>query len=293
MAKLLFICFSYYFVRSTKNLIIDLLLKNMPSTSSQKSVGSSVMDPNEPPVGKVEVSGDGGEFVVINRHKYYRHELMAAFGGTLNPGAVPWPKININPAPLGLCAFALSTFVLSLFNAQAMGIKIPNIAVSLALFYGGLAQFLAGCWEFVTGNTFGMTALTSYGAFWLSFGAIFIDSFGIVAAYEKSEETVSQLKNALGFYLLAWAIFTFILWLNTLKSTVAFCALFFCLFVTFILLAAGEFSQKTALARAGGVLGVITAIIAWYVALAGTATTTNSYFRPISIPMPGNVAFKN
>ena len=79
-------------------------------------------------------------------------------------------KININPAPLGLCAFALSTFVLSLFNAQAMGIKIPNIAVSLALFYGGLAQFLAGCWEFVTGNTFGMTALTSYGAFWLSLG---------------------------------------------------------------------------------------------------------------------------
>ena len=99
-----------------------------------------------------------------------------------------------------------------------------------------------------------MTALTSYGAFWLSFGAIFIDSFGIVAAYEKSEETVPQLKNALGFYLLAWAIFTFILWLNTLKSTVAFCALFFCLFVTFILLAAGEFSQKTALARAGGFL---------------------------------------
>lgn len=64
----------------------------MPSTSSQKSVGSSVIDPNEPPVGKVEVSGDGGEFVVINRHKYYRHELMAAFGGTLNPGAVPWPE---------------------------------------------------------------------------------------------------------------------------------------------------------------------------------------------------------
>ena len=67
---------------------------------------------------------------------------MAAFGGTLNPGASPWPKININPAPLGLCGFAMTTFVLSLYNAQAMGIKVPNVVVSLACFYGGAAQFL-------------------------------------------------------------------------------------------------------------------------------------------------------
>ena len=82
----------------------------------------------------------------------------------------------------------------------------------------------------MTGNTFGMTALTSYGAFWLSYSAILVDSFGIAAAYEASEETASQLPNAIGFFLLAWGIFTFMLWLNTLKSTVTFSSLFsYCL----------------------------------------------------------------
>ncbi|KHC79408.1 hypothetical protein MGS_02539 [Candida albicans P78042] len=264
----------------------------MTSSSSQKSVGSSIIDANQGPIKKVEIAGEGGEFVIINRHKYYRHDLMAAFGGTLNPGASPWPKININPAPLGLCGFAMTTFVLSLYNAQAMGIKVPNVVVSLACFYGGAAQFFAGCFEFVTGNTFGMTALTSYGAFWLSYSAILVDSFGIVAAYEASEETASQLPNAIGFFLLAWGIFTFMLWLNTLKSTVTFSSLFFLLFVTFLLLAGGEFSGKVGVTRAGGVFGVITAIVAWWNALAGTATPTNSYFQPVSIPLPGNVVFK-
>jgi succinate-acetate transporter protein len=206
----------------------------------------------------------------------------------LNPGASPWPKININPAPLGLCGFALTTFALSLYNAQAMGIKIPNVVVSLACFYGGAAQFLAGLWEFIAGNTFGFTALTSYGAFWLSYAAILIDNFGIGAAYEGTE----QMADAVGFFLLGWVIFTFILFLNTLKSTLSFSALFFFLFITFILLASGEFSGHVGVTRAGGVMGVITAFIAWYNALAGTATSTNSYFVPYSVPLPGNVMLK-
>lgn len=247
----------------------------MPSTSSQKSTNSSIIDPGDQPVNKVHITGDGGEFVIINNHKYYRHDLMAAFGGTLNPGAAPWPKININPAPLGLCGFALTTFVLSLYNARAEGITIPNVVVSLACFYGGAAQFFAGMWEFIAGNTFGVTALTSYGAFWLSYAAILIDNFGILAAYEGNEE---QIPSAIGFFLLGWTIFTFMLWLNTMKSTLSFSALFFFLFVTFIFLAAGELSGKVGVTRAGGVLGVITAFIAWYNALAGTANSSSPPF---------------
>ncbi|KAG7664743.1 uncharacterized protein J8A68_001698 [[Candida] subhashii] len=256
-------------------------------SESNKSETSSFIGSNNShhPVGKVEIAGEGGEFVIINKHKYYRHDLMAAFGGNLQPGAAPYPTVNINPAPLGLCGFALTTFVLSLYNAQAMSIKIPNVVVSLACFYGGAAQFLAGLMEFLSGNTFGFTALTSYGAFWLSFAAIFIESFGIGAAYTGFEE---QLPNALGFYLMGWAIFTMLLWLNTFKATVPFSALFFFLFVTFLLLAGGEFSGKTGVSRAGGVFGVITAFIAWWNAYAGVATPQNSYFQVLYIPMPGN-----
>ncbi|EGW31393.1 transmembrane sensor/transporter [Spathaspora passalidarum NRRL Y-27907] len=255
----------------------------MASTSSQKSVNTSLEE--HTPLGKVQIAGEGGEYVIINKNKYYRHDLMAAFGGNLNPGASPYPTININPAPLGLCGFALTTFVLSLYNAQAMGITIPNVVVSLACFYGGAAQFFAGCFEFVAGNTFGFTALTSYGAFWLSYAAIFIESFGILEGYADAEE---QIPNAVGFFLIGWAIFTFILWLNTFKATVPFCALFFFLFVTFLLLAGGEFSGHVNVGRAGGVFGVITAFIAWWNAYAGVATPSNSYLQPIYIPMPGN-----
>src|SRR5579872_5698666 len=74
-----------------------------------------------------------------------------------------------NPAPLGLCGFALTTFVLSAANAQLF--TGATIVVGLALFYGGVAQLLAGMWEFKSGNTFGATAFTSYGAFWLAVGA--------------------------------------------------------------------------------------------------------------------------
>ncbi|KAG5421339.1 mug86 [Candida metapsilosis] len=262
----------------------------MSSASSQHSAPSKhpSTDVDDAGVSKVHIHGDGNEFVTINGQKFYRHELMAAFGGTLNPGAAPYPKININPAPIGLCGFALTTFVLSLVNARAMGITIPNAVVSLACFYGGMVQFLAGLCEFAAGNTFGFTALTSYGAFWLSYAAIFIESFGIAAAYAESD----QKSGAVAFFLLGWALFTFLLLLNTMKSTWAFFSLFFFLFLTFLLLAGGDFSGRVGVTRAGGVIGVITAIIAWYNAFAGTATKLNSYITAHPFPMPSNISFK-
>ncbi|KAK6458062.1 GPR1/FUN34/yaaH family-domain-containing protein [Scheffersomyces xylosifermentans] len=257
------------------------------SSDSVHSNGSKVLsistdEGHAQNVSKIKTAGDGDEFIVIGNQKFYRHELMSAFGGTLNPGLAPPPKHQFaNPAPLGLSAFALTTFVLSMFNAQAMGITTPNIVVSLAAFYGGAVQFLAGVWELAIGNTFGGTALTSYGAFWLSYAAINIQSFGIIKAYADTD----QLANAVGFFLLAWAIFTFILTLCTLKSTAAFCALFSCLTITFILLAAGEFTGKVGVARAGGVVGVITGFLGFYNAFAGVANPTNSYFTAWPIPL--------
>jgi len=238
-------------------------------------------------VSKVSSSGDGGEFIILGNQKFYKHELMRAFGGTLNPGLAPYPKHQIgNPSPLGLCGFAFTTFLLSMINAQAMGVTVPNVVVGAACFYGGAIQFLAGMYEFLTNNTFGACALTSYGAFWLSYAAINLDSFGIASAYGKD---AVQLSNAVGFFLLGWGLFTFMLWLVTLKSTVAFSALFFFLFLTFILLAAGEFSAKVGVSRAGGVVGVITGFLGWYNAYAGIANKSNSYLRAMPIYLSKDV----
>ncbi|CAD1813232.1 Accumulation of dyads protein 2 [Candida parapsilosis] len=264
----------------------------MSSSSSQindKPTTSHVDDHNQEDshhghrfVSRIHIHGEGNELVTIGGHSYYRHELMSAFGGTLNPGAMPYPKVNMNPAPIGLCGFSLTCFVLSLYNARAMGITIPNVVVSLACFYGGVVQFLAGLFEFATGNTFAFTALVSYGAFWISYSCLFIEQFGIAAAYEGTD----QFNNAVGLFLLGWVIFTLIIVLNTMKSTLAFFLLFLFLELTFILLACGSLTGKVGVTRGGGVIGFITAIIAWYNAFAGTATRFNSYVVPHVFPLP-------
>src|SRR5207237_9970188 len=109
-----------------------------------------------------------------------------------------------DPGPLGLAAFALTTFVLSMFNADLVAKGGEPVVLGLALAYGGFAQILAGMWEFRTGNTFGAVAFTSFGAFWLSFAAIFIPGTGILDALVKA----NAVGPAVGLYLLGWTIFT-------------------------------------------------------------------------------------
>lgn len=214
---------------------------------------------------------------------------LPAFGGEAQPGLHKPIKKFANPAPLGLCAFALTTFVLSLTNAQVRHVSTPNIVVGLAYAYGGLVQILAGMWEMAVGNTFGATALTSYGGFWISYAIIQTDSFGIVTAYGTN---VSELHNALAFYLIGWFIFTTILLLCTMRSTVAFFSLFFLLDITFILLFIAEFRaadghpNATATQKAAGIFGIITAFIAWWNAIAGIADKTNSFFTVPVIHFP-------
>ncbi len=178
-----------------------------------------------------------------------------------------------NPGPLGLCGFALTTFVLSAVNAGL--VSAPNIVLGLALFYGGLAQLLAGMWEFRTGNTFGATAFSSYGAFWMAVGAIFIPGFGIVAAYGGA---TPAFHTAFAYFLLGWTIFTGLMFLGTLRSNVALMAVFALLFITFLLLTIAEFGGGTGVAQIGGWLGILTAIAAWYTALAGILSSTKSVF---------------
>ncbi|KAK6454502.1 accumulation of dyads [Scheffersomyces xylosifermentans] len=226
-----------------------------------------------------------GDYVTFGNERYLRSELVEAFGGSLNPGLSPPPKHDFaNPAPLGLSAFALTTFVLSLINCEARGVTIPNIVVGLAFFYGGAAQLVAGMFEIAVGNTFGGVALSSYGGFWGSWAAIQVDAFGIVAAYG---DDTTQLRYAVGIFLVGWFIFTFFMMLMTLKSTVAFFSIFFLLSITFLLLAIAEFkADGVSIKKAAGVFGILTAFAAWYNAYAGLSNKQNSYITVKAIQLP-------
>ena len=176
--------------------------------------------------------------------------------------SAPAPLITTaNPAPLGLCAFALTTFVLSAANAKLF--TGAEVVVGLALFYGGLAQLLAGMWEFKTGNTFGATAFTSYGAFWLAVGA-------------SLQLKLIPNEAAFGFFLIGWTIFTGIMLLASLKTNLALITVFALLFVTFLLLSVDALGGGTK--QIGGYFGLATALAAWYTALAGLLSSMPSAF---------------
>ncbi|KAF8502690.1 Gpr1 family protein [Russula emetica] len=191
---------------------------------------------------------------------------------------VPQRRCQVgNPAPLGLFGFASTTLILSLYNLHARHVDIPNVVVGMALFYGGLAQFLAGMWEFVAGNTFGATAFSSYGAFWLSFATIFIPNSGIADAYQ-AEPGMEQ--DAIGIYLLAWMIVTFLFFVGSLRKSIGLSALFFFLTTTFLVLAIGFLNKKVNVIKIGGYFGVITALIAYYCGLAEMLTPNDIITLP-------------
>lgn len=177
-----------------------------------------------------------------------------------------------NPAPLGLSAFALTTFVLSCANA---GLVPPSVAaggsivIGLALFYGGLAQLLAGMWEFRSGNTFGAAAFTSYGAFWIALGFTLFFLKQVVPS-----------ATGVGFFLLGWTIFTGLMFLGTLRSNIALMLVFLVLFLTYLALSIGWLAgANTTWINIGGWLGIITALLAWYTALAGLLASGRNAFR--------------
>src|SRR3954464_6915841 len=179
-----------------------------------------------------------------------------------------------DPAPLGLAAFALTTFVLSFFNAGLVSDKGVPVVLGLALAYGGLAQLLAGMWEFRNNNTFGATAFTSYGAFWIS--------FFVLEQFQADKIPSANLGAAVGLYLIAWGIFTTYMWIASFRVSVAVNLVFLLLAVTFIVLGIGESGGNADIVKAGGFIGLATAIAAWY---ASFATVTNKTFGRIVVPV--------
>jgi len=181
------------------------------------------------------------------------------------PAAAPASKAA-DPAPLGLAGFALTTFLLSGHNANF----IPDVIwLGPALFYGGIAQLLAGMWEFKNKNVFGATAFSTYGAFWLS-----LASFVIIISVTKLGTGLDVLSS-LAWFIMAFAIFNTYMLLWSLRVNVAVFVVFFLLEITEILLVIGFFREghghSAHVVHLGGWFGIATAAAAWYASAAAVA----------------------
>lgn len=160
-----------------------------------------------------------------------------------------------NPGPLGLLGFAMTTILLNLHNAGVFELNIVIAAMGFAL--GGLAQLIAGIFEFKQGNTFGGTAFIAYGAFWWSLVVIWWNPFSMGAADNVS----------MGFYLLIWGIFSVFMFIGTFKHNTISKVVFGSLVLLFFLLAIGDFAKSDTVAVIAGVVGIICGLSAFYSAV--------------------------
>jgi len=183
------------------------------------------------------------------------------------PVAAPASGIA-DPAPLGLAAFALTTFLLSAFNAGWMTRSSGLAWVGYAFAYGGLCQLLAGMWEFRNRNVFGATAFASYGGFWIGL-FLYFQLYGAKLATHPL--TAGLFAKDVGWILLAFAIFNTYMLIWSTQVNLAVFAVFLTLELTEIILFIGNFSGSSGTVKFGGYVGVLTALCAWYASAAGVA----------------------
>lgn len=177
-----------------------------------------------------------------------------------------------NPAPLGLCAFGMTTVLLNLHNAGFF--EMNSMILAMGIFYGGLAQVIAGVIEAKKNNTFGLTAFTSYGFFWLSLVAlIFMGKWGWIDGPKD---------NAMVAYLLVWGLFTFCMFFGTLRLNKALQFVFGSLTILFILLAVGDATGNASIKHLTGYEGIICGLSAIYT---GIANVLNEVYGRVVLPI--------
>ena len=195
------------------------------------------------------------------------------------PSAPSFASGIADPGPLGLAAFAMTTFFLSSVNAGWLPASVEGVVLGLALFYGGIVQVLAGMWEFAKGNTFGAVAFSSYGAFWLSF-------WYLVAHTDLSAAEKADAGKGVGFFLLGWTIFTLYMLVCSLRTNTVLVTVFALLFVTFLFLTLGKLLPSTTMTTVGGYIGLLTAAGAWYGSMAGVMNSVAKRNVLATFPRP-------
>ena len=179
---------------------------------------------------------------------------------------------SANPAPLGLLAFGMTTVLLNLHNAGLF--EMNSMILAMGIFYGGLAQIIAGVLESKKNNTFGMTAFISYGFFWLTLVAlIFLPKWNLIPA---------PSTNGMVAYLVMWGIFTGFLFIGTLKISKALQFVFATLTLLFFLLAVGDITGNATIKTFTGYEGVVCGLAAIYT---GFATLLNEVYGKTIMPI--------
>jgi succinate-acetate transporter protein len=203
--------------------------------------------------------------------------MEAAKAGSREADIAPAPQAApaagwtpANPSVLGAAAFALTTFVLSMFNAGLVGNPLQQGAVlGLMLFYGGIVQLLAGMWEFRTGNTFGALLFSSFGGFWLALWYLL-----------RATPALTLTPSGISLFVYAWAIFSTLMFIASLRTTGAVAVTLLLLTITLFILGigfanlAGTHNLTNGTIKLGGWFGLLTAVSAWYVAFAGVMAST-------------------
>ncbi|MEI6747675.1 MAG: acetate uptake transporter [Bacteroidales bacterium] len=169
------------------------------------------------------------------------------------------PKLA-NPAPLGLMGFGMTTILLNIHNAGFF--PVSDMILAMGIFYGGIAQVIAGIMEFRKGNTFGTTAFTSYGLFWITLVAIFV--FPDLA----NGKGVRSDNDFIGWYLFLWGVFTFFMWIGTFNKNRVLQFVFLSLWILFFLLALRNWTGLDLIGRIAGWEGIICGASSVYLAMA-------------------------
>ena len=179
---------------------------------------------------------------------------------------------SANPAPLGLLGFGMTTVLLNMHNADLF--SLGSMILAMGIFYGGIAQIIAGIMEWKKNNTFGMTAFISYGLFWLSLAAIII--MPEIGWANKAE------TSAMAAYLFMWGLFTAVMFIATLKLSKALQFVFASLTLLFFLLALGDITNNSAITKIAGYEGIICGFSAIYTA---SAQILNEMYKKTILPM--------
>ncbi|CAK9223031.1 unnamed protein product [Sphagnum jensenii] len=196
-----------------------------------------------------------------------------------------WRSRIADPEPLGFMAFAVTSFVLSCYDAAIWGIQVDspsNVVTGLLVFCGGMALGLAGVWEYALArNTYGGLGFISVAGFFLAYAAILLPGFGVLQAYEPAH--IKNIDPAIGIFLLGWVIFALFLWLGTIRSSnVVLSGLFLFFLLSLLLACIAEFKQGDHIGlrckRASGFFGLVASLLAYYLGLAKLLKKENSYF---------------
>src|SRR5205823_10387131 len=213
-----------------------------------------------------------------NRVQSLQHRALQQ--GSISMAEETLATPTANPAAVGLVAFGLTTVLLSLINAGVLPAGGEPVVIPLALAFGGLMQIFAGAFEFRLGNTFGMTAFLSYGAFWWWF------AFLLLFAHNQWID-ISGAGPTIGVALLLWGVLTLYLWISTFRLSKVIFLIFLTLWVTFALLGFGAIQANPALSHLGGWLGIACGTLALYgrFGIVTNATSGRTVVPLVATPM--------